>query len=167
MAARFELTELAVGITVTVVVVIIGVFIAAQIHGLTPTEQQVVYSVVNETFNSGEYDTWVQLNHTNIVENSETVTDLTGATTYTRGTDYEMNYTAGQIKVLSTGSMSNNTNYLISYDYTTTEPSVFSAANSAAVGIMNTCVPLLVVLAVAIVAVVIIREVVGGFGGGE
>ncbi|MHC1579466.1 MAG: hypothetical protein ACXQTZ_02270, partial [Candidatus Alkanophagales archaeon] len=110
---------------------------------------------------------WVQLNHTNIVENSETVTDLTGATTYTRGTDYEMNYTAGQIKVLSTGSMSNNTDYLISYDYTTTEPSVFSAANSAAVSIMNTCVPLLVVLAVAIVAVVIIREVVGGFGGGE
>jgi len=167
MAERAELTELAVGITATVIVVIIGIFIAAQIHGLTPTEQQVVKSVVNETFNSGEYDTWVQLNHTNIVEASETVTDLTGATTYTRDTDYEMNYTDGKIKVLSTGSMSNNTDYLISYDYTTTEPSVFSAANTAAVGIMNTCVPLLVVLAVAIIAGVIIREIIGGFGGGE
>ena len=93
------------------------------------------------------------------------MTDLSGATTYTRGVDYEMNYTAGQIKVLSTGSMSNYTDYLISYKYTTRETSPFSTAMSSATNIMNVTIPLLVVVAIAIIAGVIMREILGGFGG--
>ena len=162
---RSELIGLAVGIVSVVVVCMIGVFIASQVHQLTPTQHEVTKTVINETFNSGEYDTWVQLAHTNIVNASETVTDLSGSTTYTRGTDYEMNYTAGQIKVLSTGSMSNWTDYLISYKYTTTETSVFSTAMSSATSIMNVAVPLMVVVIIAVIAGVIMREIMGGFGG--
>ena len=163
------LVELAAGIISVVVVCIVGVFIASQVYQAAPVMQyNVTKSVVNETFNSGEYDTWVQLSHTNIVSNSETVTDLSGATTYTRGTDYEMNYTAGQIKVLSTGGMSNNTDYLISYKYTTTETSVFSTAMSSATSMTSVAIPLLMVVVIAVIAGVIMREIMGGFGfGGE
>ena len=73
--------------------------------------------IVGETFNSSEYDTWVQLTHTDIVEASETVMDIDDTTIYTRCVDYEIDYMNGRIKVLSTGSMRNWTEYFISYIY--------------------------------------------------
>ena len=73
--------------------------------------------IASETFNSSEYDTWIQLTHTSIVEDSETVMDLNDTTVYTKGVDYEMDYMNGRIKVLPTGSMSNWTEYSISYIY--------------------------------------------------
>jgi len=60
-------------------------------------------AVVNETFNSSAQDVWIQLGNTSIVSGSETVTTTDGATTYTRDTDYKMNYTDGKIMSLSTG----------------------------------------------------------------
>ncbi|WP_456486531.1 archaellin/type IV pilin N-terminal domain-containing protein [Candidatus Alkanophaga liquidiphilum] len=90
----------------------------------------IIPSVTNETFTS-LYDQWVQLAHTNIVEGSETVTDTSGATTYTSGTDYEMNYIAGQIKVLSGGNMSNNTDYYIDYEYIIGGSMEYEPGNSA------------------------------------
>ena len=163
-----KLLEVTTAIVSVVVVCIIGIYISSQIYQVTPPMQyNVTKTVINETFNSSEYDTWVQLAHTNIVNASETVTDLSGSTTYTRGVDYEMNYTAGQIKVLSTGSMSNWTDYLISYKYTTTETSVFSTAMSSATNRMNVTIPLLVIVAIAIIAGVIMKEILIGFGGGK
>ena len=73
--------------------------------------------IASEIFNSSEYDTWIQLAHMNIVEGSETVMNLNDTITYTKGIDYEMDYMNGRIKVLSTGSMSNWTEYSISYIY--------------------------------------------------
>ena len=97
---------------------------------------------------------------------SETVTDLNG-TTYTRNTDYEMNYTDGKIKVLSGGNMQNYTDYLISYKYTTRETSPFNTAMTSATNIMNVTIPLLVIVAIAIIAGVIMKEILIGFGGGK
>ena len=78
-------------------------------------------SVTDETFTS-QYDTWVQLKHTNIDEGSETVTNTDGTVTYTRGTDYEMDYANGKIKVLSSGSMADATDYYIDYTYSNSYP---------------------------------------------
>jgi len=72
--------------------------------------------IENETFNSSEYDTWVQLANTGIVPYTEKVTNTTDETPYVRGVDYEMDYVNGEIKVLSTGSMQNNTLYHIDYE---------------------------------------------------
>ncbi|RLJ06581.1 MAG: hypothetical protein DRP18_00340 [Candidatus Aenigmatarchaeota archaeon] len=81
--------------------------------------------IINETFNSSEYDTWVSLANSGIVPYSEKVTNTTDETPYQRGTDYEMDYVAGKIKVLSTGNMSNNTDYHIDYEkYETTTYSI-------------------------------------------
>jgi len=73
-------------------------------------------TIENETFNSSEYDTWVQLANTGIVPYTEKVTNTTDETPYVRGVDYEMDYVNGRIKVLSTGSMQNNTLYHIDYE---------------------------------------------------
>jgi len=80
--------------------------------------------IVNETFNSSEYDTWVNLANSGIAPYSEKVTNTTDENPYYRGTDYEMDYIAGKIKVLSGGNMSNNTDYHI--DYEKFEATVFS-----------------------------------------
>ena len=166
MKERNEMLEIATAIVSVVVICIVGIYISSQVYQAAPPMQyNVTKSVINETFNSSEYDTWVQLPHTNIVNASETVTDTSGATTYTRGSDYEMNYTDGKIKVLSGGNMQNYTDYLISYKYTTRETSPFNTAMSSAANIMNVTIPLLVVVAIAIIAGVIMREILGGFGG--
>ena len=168
MKERNEMLEIATAIVSVVVICIVGIYISSQVYQTAPPMQyNVTKSVINETFNSSEYDTWVQLAHTNIVNASETVTDLSGATTYTRGSDYEMNYTDGKIKVLSGGNMQNYTDYLISYQYTTRETSPFNTAMSSATNIMNVTIPLLVVVAIAIIAGVIMREILGGFGGAK
>ncbi|UYL64907.1 MAG: hypothetical protein EJNHJLOP_00018 [Methanophagales virus PBV082] len=73
-------------------------------------------TIENETFNSSEYDTWVQLANTGIVPYTEKVTNTTDETPYVRGVDYEMDYVNGRIKVLSGGSMQNNTLYHIDYE---------------------------------------------------
>ena len=82
-------------------------------------------NIVNETFNSSEYDTWVNLANSGIAPYTEKVTNTTDETPYQRGTDYEMDYVAGKIKVLSGGNMSNNTDYHIDYEkYETTTYSI-------------------------------------------
>jgi hypothetical protein len=72
--------------------------------------------VLNETFNSSEYDTWVSLNYSNIKNGSELVSNTTDETPFIKDTDYSINYTDGTIKALSTGSMVNYTDYHIDYD---------------------------------------------------
>lgn len=65
--------------------------------------------IINETFNSSAYDTWIELNHSNIISGTVVVTNTTDEIPYTLDFDYSMNYTDGEIKVLSTGNMSNYT----------------------------------------------------------
>ena len=73
--------------------------------------------VINETFNSSVYDTWISLAHSVIQIDSQKVTNTTDEIAFYNNTDYEMNYTDGKIKVLSTGNMTNQTDYHIDYNY--------------------------------------------------
>ena len=85
--------------------------------GTTFSKIQLRQTITDEVFNSGTLDTWVQLDHTDIVEDSETVTSYDGSVTYEKGTDYQMDYSNGKIMCLSSGSMSANTDYKIDYEY--------------------------------------------------
>jgi hypothetical protein len=49
-----------------------------------------------------------------LVDDDEVVTNTAGDTTYTKGVDYEMDYVAGTITALASGSMSDASNYLFS-----------------------------------------------------
>jgi len=56
--AKGELVELATAIVSVVVVCIVGIYISSQVYQATPPMQyNITKSVVNETFNSSEYDT--------------------------------------------------------------------------------------------------------------
>lgn len=87
------------------------------IDQVTPEELQRVSTsmkVTDEDFTS-VFDTAVSLANKGIQQYSETVTNVAGTTTYTRTTDYTMNYITGTITVLSTGTMANATAYHIDY----------------------------------------------------
>ena len=73
------------------------------------------HTVTDEQFNSDGLGNWVQLDSIWIIPFCETVTNIDGTVTYTRDTDYEMDYLLGKIKCLSSGSMVASTNYLIDY----------------------------------------------------
>ena len=62
------------------------------------------------------YTAWVYLTYKPMKESGhETVTNAAGTTTYTRDTDYIIDYFNGRIKLLSGGSMAASTAYLIDY----------------------------------------------------
>jgi|GEM_PF-5432843 len=69
----------------------------------------------DESFYASSFGTAVSLHGSPIQEFSERVKSTSGATIYTRDTDYEMDYTNGTITLLSSGSMSTSTTYLIDY----------------------------------------------------
>jgi hypothetical protein len=83
-------------------------------------------SVSAEAFNvSGNSDTWMALANNDITVNSESV--YNGTYNAVRNTDYEMNFTDGKIKPLSTGDLNFNataasTEYSIDYDHSSYTP---------------------------------------------
>jgi len=84
-----------------------------------------VNSISNETFTSDD-GVAVALDNKAILQYSETVTTTAGTTTYTRDTDYTMDYVAGTITVDAAKSMSDATAYYIDYQhYTTGTPTQF------------------------------------------
>jgi hypothetical protein len=74
------------------------------------------FAVTDEVFTSTTLDTWVSLANAQIKYQSETVTNAAGTVTYTRDTDFTMDYLNGKIKPLSSGTMAAATNYKINYD---------------------------------------------------
>lgn len=73
-------------------------------------------TAANEAFTS-DHDVWVALAGFNIDLAGLTVTSDPAGTTYTLGTDYVIDYLAGRVKVLSTGTMANATGFLANYTY--------------------------------------------------
>jgi len=61
------------------------------------------------------YDSYIFLANKPIRPKSETVTNAAGTTTYTRDTDYTMDYRNGAIKFINGGDMAAGTAYLIDY----------------------------------------------------
>lgn len=78
-------------------------------------------SIVDEAFATGAaLDVAISLAHLNLNSGiTPVVTSSDGATTFTLGTDYTIDYVAGTITVLSTGTMVVSTSYLIDYTYIT------------------------------------------------
>lgn len=77
-------------------------------------------TVVDESFTSA-FDVAVALANQNIQTSPvPVVTSSDGLTTYAEGTDYTIDYVAGTITVLSTGTMADATAYLIDYTYQVT-----------------------------------------------
>lgn len=60
-------------------------------------------------------NSWINLANKPVKPESETVTNAAGTTTYTRGTDYEMDYINSRICVISGTTMVVNTAHLIDY----------------------------------------------------
>jgi hypothetical protein len=80
-------------------------------------ELTLVFAVSAESFTTAAaHGTWASLANKPIRYQSETVTSADGLTTYTRDTDYYMDYFNGKITTISGGSMVVATAYLISYD---------------------------------------------------
>lgn len=73
-------------------------------------------TVTDESFTS-DADAWVSLDYKRIQVGTVTVTSSPAGTTYSEYDDYVIDYGNGQIMVLSTGSMSDSTAYLIDYTY--------------------------------------------------
>lgn len=69
---------------------------------------------IAESF-TANHGTPVALVNTDIVNGSETVTD--GSVVFSRGTDYEMDYSNGEITTLSGGNMVNGNSYDIEYQH--------------------------------------------------
>lgn len=84
------------------------------INQLTPEEFNREYNATQVTEESITCAATVTLANTGIVQYSETVTNSAGTTTYTRDTDYSMNYTTG---VLTNITLTVGTTYLVSYLY--------------------------------------------------
>lgn len=74
-------------------------------------------NMVNEIFNTGVYGSWVQLNNSKMVPDSQIVTNITTSFVYFNNTDYLMNYTAGTIQINASGNMTENNNTYINYSY--------------------------------------------------
>ena len=82
---------------------------------LFPRAQDPERSAFHESFTS-DFGVAVQLDQVEITASSEIVEDAAG-TEYTSATDYTLDGDAGTITVLATGTMSDATEYLISYGY--------------------------------------------------
>ncbi len=59
----------------------------------------------------------VNLRHANLVSGSERVTNLTGTTVYTAGTDYDINYTNGTIARIATGGIGDGETVIVRYRF--------------------------------------------------
>ena len=74
--------------------------------------------IVDERFTSS-FDAWVRLKHLNLQASTTVVQTINKLTTFTEGAinDYVMDDSNGMIKVLSTGTMLDATEYYIAYHY--------------------------------------------------
>jgi len=78
----------------------------------------VVGNAAGDTLSVGTgnaYDSYIFLANKPIRPESEEVTNAAGTTTYTRDTDYTMDYSNGAIKFITGGSMAAGTAYLVDY----------------------------------------------------
>ena len=94
--------------------------VTADITRLMPLEQFYEYTwrktITDESFTSATAGTAKALANKPIKPESEVITNAAGTVTYTRDTDYSMDYVNGTITVLSGGSMLGATAYLADYE---------------------------------------------------
>jgi len=71
--------------------------------------------ITAEVFASGTGNAFVALAAKPIEYHTETVTNSAATTTYTRHTDYEIDYIGGRMKTIDGGGMADSTNFLVTY----------------------------------------------------
>jgi len=98
-----------------------GTFAALTQSGSTATDESV----------TAAHDRWVPLAKKKITAGSVVVTTDPAGTTYTEGTDYEIEYNTGMLKALSTGSISDAQALLVDYAYGTIAGDTVTLATSS------------------------------------
>lgn len=98
-------------------------------------------TVTDEDFYSA-HDEWVSLAGHYINIGSVVIKTTNGATTYTEGVDYLINPLEGLIKVLSTGSMADNTEFHANYTYSAIRKGENATIERAKSGLANTTLTL-------------------------
>jgi len=83
--------------------------------GDSTTETQTSGNVTAEDFTAST-NNWVKLSHRYLV-GTPVVEDDGGGGSYTENTDYQIDYTSGRIRALTTGSLVNGTVYEIDFSY--------------------------------------------------
>jgi len=78
-----------------------------------------VQAVGNESV-TADHDSYVELDGYDLVDGSVTVDNGSG-TTYSEGTDYELNQSAGSIHALGGGNISDGQTIEVSYEYQSTD----------------------------------------------
>ena len=78
-------------------------------------EEMLVFAVTAEVFTTLTTPTWIALANKPIKPASLTVTNAAGTTTYTKDTDYVVDYSNGKIKYITGSSMAASTGYLATY----------------------------------------------------
>lgn len=73
--------------------------------------------VITDDGITSSFDVWVALTHKMIQPGTVVVTPHGGSPTATEGTDYVIDYLDGKIMVLSTGGLSDSTDYHVDYHY--------------------------------------------------
>jgi hypothetical protein len=106
-------------------IVVIGLVIVLGVVFLQPVVAVIndntgVQSVGNESV-TADLGNFTELNGYSLVNGSVEVTDDSGTTIYSEGTDYEVDYEAGKLKALTGGSISDGESLLVDYDYEATE----------------------------------------------
>jgi len=121
----------------TVGVVVAAIILVSLFSPITTViaENTGTQSVANEAV-TADVGNYTELGGYNVEDGTVTVTDGSG-TTYTEGTDYEIDYNAGELKALSNGSIADGDTLDVSYDY--------QAADSTTSTIVN-LIPLLMAL---------------------
>lgn len=74
-------------------------------------------AVITDEALTARLDKWVELAYRNVTAASVTVTDSAGVTTYVEDTDYEVDYSLGMIKALSSGAITEAEALLVDYTY--------------------------------------------------
>ena len=92
-----QLTAVTIGAILIIILLGVTVFIGSKLDAAIDLEGQETIYVENETFNTGAYGTWVQLNHLPIVPSSETVRNISTGMTFIKAGNYSMNYSEGKI----------------------------------------------------------------------
>lgn len=86
------------------------------LFGTATTVNQGSGTVTDEVI-AAKLDKWVQLANQNVTTAGFVVTDTTAATTYVLGTDYEVNYTLGMIRIKSGRGIAADASLKVDYGY--------------------------------------------------
>ena len=93
-----KLVAVTIGAIFIIIVLTVTVFIGSKLDAAIDLEGQETIYVENETFNTGAYGTWTQLNEYPIVSGSETVRNTSTDMIFTKAGNYSMDYPGGRIK---------------------------------------------------------------------